>query len=80
MKIGFITSYHEKCGISAYSENLIQALIKENIEVKVVANYPKDQLEIDESYVKRFFHCPFMTNNTTADIDGIINYLSDKII
>lgn len=75
MKIGFITSWAEKCGVSEYSKVLVQHFIRAGHEVLVAGNYPKSQLEPDLEYVKRFFHCPFMTNETTADVQGMLDYL-----
>lgn len=76
-KIGFITSWNEKCGVSEYSKTIVSGLIALGCEVKVAANYPKDQVEPDEDYVKRFFHTPFMTKQEGADRKGMLEYLND---
>ncbi len=78
MKIGFISSYAERCGVADYCQNLAQGFIELGNEIKIAANYPKDQLFPDPEYVKRFFHVPFMTNETTADTNGIVEYLADR--
>jgi hypothetical protein len=75
-KIGFVTSWNEKCGVSEYSKTIVNGLIAIGCEVKVAANYPKDQVEPDADYVKRFFHTPFMTQQSGADIQGMVEYLS----
>lgn len=77
MRIGLVTSWHERCGISSYSEDLVAGLEKKGVEVKVCANYPKDQLLIDEPFVKRLWHCPFMTHKESADTLGMFHYLED---
>lgn len=74
-KIGFVTSWNEKCGVSEYSKTIVNGLISLGCEVSVVANYPKDQVEPDASYVKRLFHVPFMTQQNFADVDGIVETL-----
>ncbi len=80
MKIGFISSYHEKCGISSYTENLVKELISKGVDVKIAANYPKDQLQPDPEYVKRLFHVQFMTDQIGMDNQGILNFFADRDI
>jgi hypothetical protein len=77
MKIALMSSFGERCGVSEYCKNLVNGLFSNNIDVKIVANYPKDNLEPDPPYLKRLFHCPFMTNQFTADVNGILNYTED---
>lgn len=36
LKVGFITPYRVRCGISSYSQNLIDALVEQDVEVYVV--------------------------------------------
>jgi glycosyltransferase involved in cell wall biosynthesis len=57
MKIAFITSWHQKCGIAQYSEWLVKALISLGHEVKVIANIPYEAMtDEDEPYVSRLFN------------------------
>lgn len=77
MRIGVVSSWNERCGISEYTKNLVSGLLGCGIEVKVAANYPKDQVEPDEPFVKRFFHCPFLTKLLSADVVEMVDYLSD---
>ncbi|MEK6884927.1 MAG: hypothetical protein AABY22_35175, partial [Nanoarchaeota archaeon] len=73
-----VSSFGEKCGVSEYTRNLTEELLNRDVDIKVVANYAKDNLEIDPIYVRRLFHCPFMTNQITADVDGMFDYLKDR--
>ena len=77
MKIGMVTSWNERCGISSYSKTLVHELISRGHDVKVAANFPRDQVEPDEPFVERFFHVPFMTHEKTANVEGMVNYLKD---
>lgn len=83
MNIGIISSWGSKCGISEYTGNLVEGLrADKNNHVKVCANYLNKECQafdqIDEPFVKRLFHCPFMTKETTADVDGMIEHLKDS--
>lgn len=80
MKIGLISSWNEKCGVSEYTRNLAQGLIDKDNDVKICANYPKDQVQPDEDYVKRLFHVEFMTNQRGADAPGILEFFADRDI
>ena len=82
MKIGMVTSWNSKCGISEYAGRLVSGLRSDNsIHVKVCANYLDSEYrafdQIDEPFVKRLFHTPFMTKCSTADVNGMAEYLNE---
>lgn len=79
MKIGFVTSWNEKCGVSEYSKTIVNGLRSLGYDVKVAANIVKDQVEPDDTFVKRFFHVHFMTGGTTKQENmlDMVAYLAD---
>lgn len=76
MKICIVTTWHERCGVSSYSHNLVYGLKDMGHEVVVIANYPKDRLEPDEPFVHRLFHTPFLTGETSANVDKMIEVMN----
>lgn len=80
MKIGIISTFHEKCGVSAYTENLVEGFIEKGHDVKVIANYSKDPTQEDGVYVKRAFHAPFLTHQFDVDYESILEFFKDRDI
>ena len=81
MKIGLVSTWGERCGVSEYTATLADELFKKyEVNLKIVANYPKDCQVIDDApnYIRQLFHCPFMTNQTTADVDEIVEFFKDR--
>jgi len=78
MKVGFVTSYGSRCGIAEYSKELINGLQGKGIDIKVCANFLPEVLEPDPDFVKRLFHCPFMTHKNASDPLGMYEFLKDS--
>lgn len=70
MKITFITSWHQKCGIAQYSELMAKALLLLGHEVNVIANIPYESLtEPDEPYVHRLFNIELRDHKNFFDFE-----------
>lgn len=77
MKIGFVTSYGSRCGIAEYSKELIKGLQEKGEDIKVCANFLPEVLEPDPDFVKRLFHCPFMTHKNVSEPMDMYEFLKD---
>lgn len=77
MKVGFLTSWNSRCGISEYTRDLVYVVKDKGIDIKVCGNFINDPVYPDEDFVKRLFHCPFMTQKTYSDPLQIYEYLKD---
>lgn len=70
MRVAFISSWHQRCGIAQYSEWLAKALILLGHEVEVIANIPYEELtEPDEPYVHRLFNIELRDNKNYFDFE-----------
>lgn len=77
MKLGILSSWNSKCGISEYTRDLVYGLKEKGIDVKVCGNFNDSPVYPDEDFVSRLFHCPFMTHKTHSDPLQIYNFLAD---
>lgn len=79
MKIGIVSTFLSRCGVSSYTENLVEEL-KKTEDIKVICNHNAELIKAYPDGVLPAFHAPFLTNQETANVPLILDYLKDRDI
>ena len=78
MKIAIMSTYHQQCGFSEYTEQMRFSFERNGHQIQILGNYPYEKLmDEDDDKVFRCFHMEIHDHKNDWDIEGIIQRIKE---